>query len=331
MKRVALTAMIVALALSLPMVDAEAKRLGGGGTSGMKRSVPTQSQDASKPTPAPQKAAPAQATPVTPAVAPAAAPKRSWMGPLAGLAAGLGIAALFSHFGMGGALASGMTMLILGLGAVLLIGFLMRRFGGNKGQNNNNGMAFAGANAGGNNGSASVTPYQPYQTTPVPAPDAYLALQPASLALPAGTLATTTSSDTPAAPLAANADGFDTTGFEQIAKRVFIRMQAANDAGDQNDLRRFTTPEMFGVAQQELLDRKVSTQRTDVVKLDARVIERLTEDGQQIVSVRFWGLIREQEDAPAEEFDEIWHLVRPLDESREWAIAGIQQTHQHTI
>jgi predicted lipid-binding transport protein (Tim44 family) len=138
---------------------------------------------------------------------------------------------------------------------------------------------------------------------------------------------------TPVTPLPGygNADGFDTAGFEQIAKRVFIRLQAANDSGDQNDLRRFTTPEMFGVVQQELLDRKVTTQRTDVLKLDASVIERATEAGQQIVSVRFWGLIREQADAPAEEFDEIWHLVRPLDESREWAIAGIQQTHGQAV
>ena len=324
MKRVALTAMIVALALSLPMMDAEAKRLGGGGTSGMKRSVPTQSSDASKP--APQQAAPAQGTPATPAAAPAAAPKRSWMGPLAGLAAGLGIAALFSHFGMGGALASGMMMLLLGLGAVLLVVFLMRRFGGNKAQNSNGGMAFAGAGAGANN---SAPPYQPYQ--PSPAPAAYLPPQPSAIAAPAGTSALTDSSPMPVSPPVGNDDGFDTAGFEQIAKRVFIRLQAANDSGDQNDLRRFTTPEMFGVVQQELLDRKVTTQRTDVVKLDARVIERLTEDAQQIVSVRFWGLIREQVDLPAEEFDEIWHLVRPLDESREWAIAGIQQTHRYTV
>ena len=330
MNRVALTAVIVALSLSLPMMDAEAKRLGGGGSSGMKRSVPTQSHDASKPTPAPQQAAPAQGTPATPAAAAAAAPKRSWMGPLAGLAAGLGIAALFSHFGMGGALASGITMLLLGLGAVLLIGFLMRRFGGNKLQNNSGGMAFAGANAGAGAGANNASaPFQPYQ--PASAPAAYLSPQPAALAQPTGTAAIASTSYAPATPAAVSGDGFDTAGFEQIAKRVFIRMQAANDTGDQNDLRRFTTPEMFGVVQQELLDRKVTTQRTDVVKLDAQVIERLTEDGQQIVSVRFWGLIREQEAAPAEEFDEIWHLVRPLDESREWAIAGIQQTQRYTV
>ena len=306
MKRLALFALVLALGVSLPLMDAEAKRLGSGGTSGMKRATPSQPHDASKPAPPSQQAAPAP-TPVTPAAAPAAAPKRSWMGPLAGLAAGLGIAALASHFGMGGALANVMTMVLLGVGAALLIGFLMRRFGGAKSAQNNGPMQFAGAGA----------PYAPAQT----APTNTLPTQPSVIALPGAAA----SALLPVAQAPAN-DGFDTAAFEQIAKRVFIRLQAANDTGDQTDLRRFTTPEMFGVIQQELLDRKTPTQRTDVVKLDARVIERAEEDGQQIVSVRFWGLIREQADAPAEEFDETWHLVRPLDASRDWAIAGIQQT-----
>ena len=315
MKRLALFALVVALGASLPLMDAEAKRLGGGGTSGMKRATPTQPSDASKPAPPTQQAAPAP-TPVTPAAAPAAAPKRSWMGPLAGLAAGLGIAALASHFGMGGALANVMTLALLGVGLALLIGFLMRRFGGAKNAQNNEPMQFAGAGA-------PFNPAPPVQATP---PTNYLPSQASVIALPG---AATTSTLLPVAQAPANNDGFDTAAFEQIAKRVFIRLQAANDSGDLTDLRRFTTPEMFGVVQQELLDRKTTTQRTDVVKLDARVIERAEEDAQQIVSVRFCGLIREQADAPAEEFDETWHLVRPLDESRDWAIAGIQQTTTH--
>lgn len=301
MNRVVLTALIAALALSLPMVDAEAKRLGGGGSAGMKRAVPT--QDASKAAPTQQAApAPQQAAAPGAAAAPAAAaaPKRSWMGPIAGLAAGLGIAALASHFGMGGALANVMTMLLIGVAAMFLIGFLMRRFG-NKAKSAPQGMQFAGAGA-------------PYQApTPPVQPPQY---QPQSSAAPLAAAV---------APAAAQG-GFDNAGFEQIAKRVFIRLQAANDSGDQADLRRFTTPEMYGHVQEDLLNRKGQTQRTDVLQLDARVIERVEENGQQIVSVRFWGLIREQSEAAGENFDEVWHLVRPLDESREWAIAGIQAT-----
>jgi predicted lipid-binding transport protein (Tim44 family) len=281
--------LVAALSLSALSPDAEAKRIGGGGSAGMKRSVPT--QPASPPTqqsttpqgsgvPA-QQAAPSPAP--TGAAAPAAAPKRNWMGPIAGLAAGLGLAALASHFGMGGALANVMTMLLIGVALMFVIGFVMRRFAPKPAQGA--GLQYAGAGAAAGGGYAPAVP--------------------------------------PAA--AAPASSSEDEAFVQIAKRVFIRLQAANDAGDQNDLRKFTTPEMYAAVQQDLLERK-GAQRTDVLQLNAQLLDRAQEQDQQVVSVRFWGLIREQSEAAAESFDEIWHLVRPLDGSREWAIAGIQQT-----
>jgi predicted lipid-binding transport protein (Tim44 family) len=106
---------------------------------------------------------------------------------------------------------------------------------------------------------------------------------------------------------------------------IFIRMQAANDSGDLNDLRQFTTPEMFAAARLELQERGPATQQTDVVQIDAEVLEVAEEAERQLVSVRFHGLIREERDGVANPFDEVWHLVRPRDGSREWAIAGIQQ------
>ena len=42
-----------------------------------------------------------------------------------------------------------------------------------------------------------------------------------------------------------------------------------------------------------------------------------------VVSVRFTGLIREEFNAAAEPFDEIWHMVKPRDGSRGWTLAGI--------
>ncbi len=320
MKRIfVLSTAIAVLAMSLSSFDAEAKRLGGGGSSGMKRATPQQTHDASKGTPPQQAAnpAPQQAAPATPATAGAAAapaaaatPKRNWMGPIAGLAAGLGIAALASHFGLGGALANVMTMLLIGVALMLVVGFVMRRLAANKAKSE--GLQFAGAGA----PFPTQSPMNPSAQQPsLPPQNAAPVFTPAP-ASPAGA----------ASGVAATQDGFDAAGFEQLAKRVFIRLQAANDAGDQADLRRFTTPEMYGVIQQDLLERKGAKQSTEVLQLDAKVIERVQEDGQQIVSVRFWGLIREQNDAAAENFDEVWHLVRPVDESREWAIAGIQAT-----
>jgi predicted lipid-binding transport protein (Tim44 family) len=120
--------------------------------------------------------------------------------------------------------------------------------------------------------------------------------------------------------------GFDSAGFERIAKLIFIRMQAANDKADLEDLRQFATPEMFAVFRLELQERKGAAQQTDVVQLDAQVLDFVQEDARQVVSVRFHGLIREEQDGAATPFDEVWHLVKPVDASREWAIAGIAQT-----
>jgi hypothetical protein len=98
---IALAVLFSGSTLSLFPLDAEAKRLGKGKSAGMQRQMPPKQPEA-----APNQAANA----ATPAAAPAAAGtagaaaaagKRSWLGPIAGLAAGLGIAALLSQMGFG--------------------------------------------------------------------------------------------------------------------------------------------------------------------------------------------------------------------------------------
>ena len=85
---------------------------------------------------------------------------------------------------------------------------------------------------------------------------------------------------------------------------LFIRLQAANDSADLNDLRNFTTPELFASLRLDLQDRGDAKQQTDVVKVDAKLIDFADEAERQIVSVRFTGVIREAPDAAAEGFDE---------------------------
>ena len=119
--------------------------------------------------------------------------------------------------------------------------------------------------------------------------------------------------------------GFDAKEFERIAKMIFIRLQAANDAGQVDDLRKFTTPELFASLRLDLQERSGAAQQTDVVQLDAQLVDTARENDQWVASVRFSGLIREQKDAQPEPFSEVWHLVKPMDGSRGWVIAGIQQ------
>jgi predicted lipid-binding transport protein (Tim44 family) len=119
--------------------------------------------------------------------------------------------------------------------------------------------------------------------------------------------------------------GFEVAPFVRIAKTSFIRLQAANDSGDLDDIRDYTTPEMYAEIAMQLKERG-GAQKTEVVTVDADVVEAVVEDGYEIASVRFWGLIRENDAANPEPFDEIWHVRRKSGDGKApWLIAGIQQ------
>ena len=293
---------VIALAVALVAAtsvpgDAFARRIGGGGAAGMQRSVPPRVAPEA-PRPVPPTAQPAGPNAAATAAPAAAAAKRSWLGPIAGLAAGLGIAALMSHLGFGEAFGNILTLVLLAGVAFFAIRFLLRRFGPKAATGSTGSLQLAGAGA--------------------PLPPARLEPQ----AYAVGTAPLAAAANAPSLPA-----GFDAEGFERIAKMIFIRLQAANDAGDLKDLRAFTTPEMFAAVRLDLQERGPTAQRTDVVRVDAEVLDVASEADRQVVSVRFHGLIREQIDGVAEPFDEVWHLVKPTDGSREWAIAGIQQSN----
>jgi predicted lipid-binding transport protein (Tim44 family) len=124
----------------------------------------------------------------------------------------------------------------------------------------------------------------------------------------------------PAAKLPA---GFDEAGFLKAAKTNFIRLQAANDSGRVDEVREFTTDELF----EELKHEIRGNQQTDVVSLQADLLELATEGERHWASVRFSGLIRETPGAAPEGFEEVWNLVKPASGGSGWLLAGIQQTH----
>ncbi len=115
-KWLSLLALVMTLGLGSVHLDAEARRMGGGKSLGMQR----------------QATPPANAPNAAPSAAPgaagaAAAPKRSWMGPVAGLAAGLGIAALASYLGFGAAFANMLMIGLLAVAVIAVVGFIMRK------------------------------------------------------------------------------------------------------------------------------------------------------------------------------------------------------------
>lgn len=120
--------------------------------------------------------------------------------------------------------------------------------------------------------------------------------------------------------------GFDSAGFLRGAKMNFARLQLANDRGNLEDIREFTTPEMFETLAADLRQR-AGGQQTDVSQLEAQLLEVATEGGQHWASVRFSGLASEAPGAAAEPFQEIWNLTKPADGSSGWLLAGIQQVN----
>ena len=117
--------------------------------------------------------------------------------------------------------------------------------------------------------------------------------------------------------------GFDVAGFLRAAKENFIRLQMANDNGRLEDLREVTTTDMFEALRADA----GAAQQTDVVTLNADLLEVSTEGGRHWASVRFSGLVRETPGAEPASFEEVWNLMKPADGSSGWLLAGIQQMH----
>ena len=274
MKRVFISLFALFISFGFAVEHAEAKRFGGGKSFGMQRTAPA------KQTAAPASSQQQGATTV------AAPKKNSWMGPIAGLAAGLGLAALFSHLGMGEGMANFMMMALLALGAFMLFRWFMRR-------------------------NAPATPAMQYAGLP--------------------NNGAATFDQTPAFGVSGSAStgtfppGFDADAFAREAKLNFIRLQAAFDSRNLDDVRAFTAPEVFAEISMQLAERGDAPQTTDVLMLDADVLEAVDEGNRHVVSVRFTGQVREEECAAPVAIDEVWHLSKPVSGQGGWVIAGIQQ------
>jgi predicted lipid-binding transport protein (Tim44 family) len=316
-KKFLLTLMVAVSALSVVVTDAQAKRMGSGGSFGKQSQSVTRQAPAHQPM---QNQAAAPAKQAAPAAAAAAKPASPWKGILGGALLGLGLGALLSHFGLGGAMAgmiSTILMVALLAFAAMFIYRMIRRKSGGNGAMAQSGFqpAYAGAYAG-----AGATPEIGSRIEPAqPA-----ALNAQSYASGSDAANTANTANTADAPWGVPAD-FDTAGFLRNAKTYFIRLQAAWDKADVNDIREFTTPEMFAEIKLQLQERGVSANYTDVVALDAQLLGVETVGNDYLASVKFSGMMREEENAAAAPFAEVWNLSKPVAGEGGWLLAGIQQ------
>ena len=369
-RRLAALGMAGILALgALAPLDAEARRMGGSRSVGRQSQMapapstpspgsPAQSQRA-QPTPSAQQNATATAAP---SAAAAAAPARNrWMGPLAGLAAGLGIGALLSHFGLGEGLAQLLSNALL-IGVVIVAGLALYRFIARKRRPE---LAYSNGNAPARNPFArdNVTGRQTQasgRSEPVLHGSSSFGSQSEAGSASSPSLGTSSTSafgsgagnsvqgsrGPAASPMVANPmaaatprpselaaatttgrvpQGFDTESFLRMSKVSFVRLQAAWDTADQGDIYAFTTPEMFAEIKMDLEARGKQPNRTDVVELGAELLGVEEHGGEQLASVQFTGLMREDEHEPAKPFEEVWNFLQVPRRDSIWRLAGIQQ------
>jgi predicted lipid-binding transport protein (Tim44 family) len=310
MKRTSILLLAAFAALTLGLSDlADARRMGGGRTLGAQR----ESVTPSRPAPAPTAPAGTAASPSAPAAGAAAAPSPTptpapsgasrWLGPIAGLAAGLGLAALMSHFGLSEGFGS---LLLLGLGVLAAI-FLVRMFLSRR--QTAAPMQYAGAST--NNAMPAS-----YEAGPLLAGSGAAKREPLMVAEPAAPAFGITRKPLP--------QGFDAEGFAKEAKRQYIEIQRSYDNADRAALSSVMTSEMNAEIEREIDDRGTH-QPTEIVTLDADVLDVTTEGDKYWVSVRFTGLLREDGEALPKSVDEIWNLTKPVNGSSGWLLAGISQ------
>jgi len=116
----------------------------------------------------------------------------------------------------------------------------------------------------------------------------------------------------------------DTQAFLSVARQSFLQMQAALDRADLRALGLLATEALLDDLREQLAQRPPGPNCTQVLQLDARLmaLEDLREA--YVASVEFSGLIREQVDADALPFRELWLLADVKSSGRGWKLARVQ-------
>ncbi|MBX3655263.1 MAG: Tim44 domain-containing protein [Ramlibacter sp.] len=322
-----LLTLLLAGALVLASVQADAKRLGGGKSIGRQSGNVTQRESVSPAPAAPvQNATNSAARPATAGAAPA--PRKPWSGLLGGLAAGLGLAWLAHALGFGEAFGQFMLVALLAFVAIAALSFLMRS---RRPPAVARPYAFQGASS-----AAQATAPPQYSPDKVGNDASARPWERSSMAFDASKYAASGSSAAGVQIGSALAGpqgwgipaGFDAEGFLAAAKRNFVTLQDAWDRADIGTLRSMMTDAMVGEISTQLAEREhhIGSQvnKTEVVMLEAQLlgIEDLGDD--YMASVEFSGMIREDPSAGPSPFREVWNMTKPRSGSSGWLVGGVQ-------
>ncbi len=274
--------------LYLLNATAEAARLGGGRSFGSKPSY-----QRSAPAPSPSPTSP-QMSPNQPRPAPGATP--SPMGRWGGMLGGMLMGGLIGSLLFGGGHAWGgpglLDLVLIGGGLFLLFRFLRAR------------RMAADSPAAGGALSFDRGPSQGWGTS---------GYDPSAEA-------PTATAEQPVLP-----PGFDAPEFLKGAKVMYTRMQASWDKRDLDDIRQFTSSEVFEeIRRQAQAD--PTPGKTELLLVNPRILEVRENDGQTIASVLYDVMMRENREEMTKQVRELWHFSRPTNTPDAfWALEGIQQ------
>jgi predicted lipid-binding transport protein (Tim44 family) len=120
--------------------------------------------------------------------------------------------------------------------------------------------------------------------------------------------------------------GFDQGEFMKGAQAIYTRMQASWDKRDLEDIRKFTSFEVYAEIEKQARE-DPQPGRTEILLVNARLLEVRSVDNQEIASVLYDVMMREGDaDKLAKQVREIWHFSRDEKAAASfWKLEGIQQ------
>lgn len=308
MKKLLLAFVLLSSLSTMVVTDAYARRFGGGSFGRQSANVSRMQRSQPATSPAQQRQAGANQQSQQQGANTARQPGR-FGGMLGGALLGLGLGALLAHLGIGGDMAgmiSTILMFIIIYYAVKMIFRMRSRKQEPSYQQSANPGGFYDVN------SASSTPEI---GSGLSRPSAFQLMESAPAA--GMEMEQPLTWDIPA--------DFEVNSFIRSAKAYYIRMQAAWDKADIDDIHEFTTPEMYAEMKLQLQERGPAPNVTDVVSLDATLLGIETIGEEFFASVKFTGTVREDKNADPTAFTEVWNLTRPVTGKEGWVLAGVQQ------
>ncbi len=119
--------------------------------------------------------------------------------------------------------------------------------------------------------------------------------------------------------------GFDTFAFLDEAKHRYMNLQRAWDARDFAEIRGLTSDKVFAEIQQQLKDSN-EMNHTDVLNLDADLLEIRELNSEFEAVILFDSVIREGANEQANQVSEVWYFVKSKSGfNAQWTLDGIQQ------